>query len=107
MSLRGLWDEEGDQSGRELRALALNQANVSRPWSLLGLLWRELYSLAFPKEFEDGAAHSASVEEMLDSPFVADEPEPLVNQQTRDRAARHTLLRRCVAFTPMVEATAL
>ena len=106
VSLRGLWDEEGGRSGREPRALALDQANLARPWPLLGFLGRELYSLTFPQELEDSAAHSTSVEEVLDSPFVADEPEPLVNQQTRYRAARHTFLRRFAASAPMVEATA-
>jgi len=63
---------------------------VARAWALLGIFRGELHALAFPQQFEDGTAHRAAVEEVLDSTFVADESETLVDQQPSDSAVWHT-----------------
>jgi hypothetical protein len=59
---------------------AFDQPHVAGAWALLGIFRSELHTLAFPQQFEDGAAHRAAVEEVLDSTFVADESETLVDQ---------------------------
>jgi len=69
---------------------AFDKPYVACAWALLGIFRGELHTLAFPQQFEDGAAHRAAVEEVLDSTFVPDEPETLVDQQPSDSAVWHT-----------------
>ena len=73
------------------RRLALEQANFAGARALLRLLGSELDALTLAQELEHRAAHRAAVEEVLDAPLVADEPETLVDQQTCDSAARHAV----------------
>src|SRR5437773_1951406 len=69
---------------------AFDQPYVPGARALLGIFRGELHTLAFPQQFEDGAAHRAAVEEVFDSTFVADEAETLVDQQPSDCAVWHT-----------------
>lgn len=62
--------------------LALDQANITRPRALLRILWREFHPLTFPKQLEDGSADRAAVEKVLDPTLVADETEPLVDEES-------------------------
>ena len=59
---------------------AFDKPYVAGAWPLLGILRGELHTLTFAQQFEHGAPHRAAVEEVLDSAFVADEPEALVDQ---------------------------
>src|SRR5437762_3516453 len=70
--------------------LPLDQTNVARARTLLRLFDRELDALTFPQQLENSPAHSASMEKVLDSPFVADEPKSLVNEEPCDCPGRHT-----------------
>ena len=74
----------------EVWASAFDQPDFAGAWTLPGFFLREFDSLAFAQQLEDRAAHRAAVEEVLDSRFVADESEPLVDQE----AARETAGRR-------------
>jgi len=74
--------------------LAFDQADVASARTFGGFLDLELDSLPFPQELEDGAANRAAVEEVLDSALVANEAEPLVDQQASDGTRRHTRVLR-------------
>ena len=50
----------------------------------MGFFRCEFNPLSLAKEFKDGAADRAAVEEMLDSALVADEPEALPFRTPRD-----------------------
>jgi hypothetical protein len=73
---------------------AFDQSNFSGPGTLAGFLWRELHALPFAEELEHRTAHRASVKEVFDSAFIADEPEALVDQKSRDRSRWHTRVLR-------------
>jgi hypothetical protein len=73
---------------------AFDQANFACAGAFRGILGRELHTLAFAEQFENGPTDGASVEEVLDSAFVADEPEALVDQKARDCPAWHTRVLR-------------
>ena len=69
---------------------AFDKPYVAGTWALLGIFRSEFHTLAFAQQLEDGAAYRAAVEEVLDSTFVADEPETFVDQQPSDSAVWHT-----------------
>ena len=69
---------------------AFDKPYVAGARSLLGILGGEFHTLAFAQQFEHGAPHRAAVEEVLNSAFVADKPEALVDQQPSDSAVWHT-----------------
>jgi tryptophan 2,3-dioxygenase len=71
--------------------LPFNQSNVSRARPLLGLLDRELDSLALSKQFEHRAANRAAMKEMLESGLIPYESEALVDKEACDCTGRHTL----------------
>jgi hypothetical protein len=73
-----------------VRDLGVNQPNFTGPWPLLGLLDGEVDTLTFSEQLEDRPADGTTVEEVLDSSFVADKAEPFVNQQSCDRSAWHS-----------------
>src|SRR2546427_2304186 len=70
--------------------LPLDQTDVARARTLLRLFDRKLDTLAFPQQLENSSAHRASMKKVLDSAFVADEPEPLVDEEPCDCPGRHT-----------------
>jgi hypothetical protein len=74
--------------------LTFDEPNFAGPRTLAGFFLREFDALAFAEQLEDGTAHRASVEEVLDSPFIADESESLVDQKASDGAGRHTRVLR-------------
>ena len=104
-SARSAGGLEGKNRARQNRSpglkegnLAFDQPNLSSAWSLLRLLDAEVHSLTFSEELEHSAADRATMKEMLNTAFVADEAEPLVNQQTCDRPTRHAVPPKRVAL---------
>jgi hypothetical protein len=73
----------------EKRVSAFDQPDLSGARAFPGFLRRKLHPLAFTQKLEYGAADGASMEEMLDPSFVADESEPLVDKKPRDRPGWH------------------
>src|SRR5207248_2923321 len=67
-----------------------DQADVAGARPFLRVFGCELDPLPFAQQFEHRAADRAAVEEVLDSAFVADEPEPFVDEQACDCPGRHT-----------------
>jgi hypothetical protein len=76
------------------KKLALYETNIPSPRSLLRFLRSELDALTFAQQLENSAADGAAMEEVFDSPFIADEPESLVDEKACDRAGRHTRVLR-------------
>jgi hypothetical protein len=74
--------------------LTLYETNVAGARPLLRFLRSELDALAFTQQLEDGAPDRAAMKEVLDSPFIADKPETLVDQKACDRTGRHTRVLR-------------
>src|SRR3954464_4557687 len=70
-------------------ALAFDQPDFTGPRALARFLGRELYPLALPEELEHGATHGAAVKEVLDTAFIADKSEPLVDQKPSNRPGWH------------------
>jgi hypothetical protein len=60
--------------------LTVDQADFCCSWTFGGFLGRELDALTFPEQLEYCAADGRAMEEVFDAAFVANEPEPLVNQ---------------------------
>src|SRR3954465_16023662 len=83
-----VWDGHPPGSERQW-ALAFDQADFTRPRTLAGFLGRELYPLALAEELEHRATYGAAVKEVLDTPFVADKSEPLVDQKPSNRPGWH------------------
>jgi hypothetical protein len=75
-------------------SLTLDEANVAGARALLRFLRSELDTLSFAKQLEDGAPDRAAMKEVLDSAFIADKPETLVDQKPCDRTGRHTRVLR-------------
>ena len=73
---------------------AFDEPDFAGARSFAGFLRGEFDALAFAQQLEHRAAHRAAMEEVLDSSFVADEPEPLVDQKASDRPGRHTRVLR-------------
>jgi hypothetical protein len=73
---------------------AFDQANLACTGAFGGIFGRKLHTLTFAEQFENGPTDGASVEEVLDPAFVADEPEALVDQKARDCPAWHTRVLR-------------
>jgi hypothetical protein len=69
---------------------AFDQANVAGAWTLGGLLRGEFNPLAFTEELEHRPSDGTPVKEVLNTPFIADEPEPLVDEEPRYCARWHT-----------------
>jgi hypothetical protein len=76
------------------QASAFDQSDFSGARTFAGFLGREFHALALTQELEHGTAHRASVKEVFDSAFVADEPEALVDQKSSDRSRWHTRVLR-------------
>jgi len=77
-------------TGRDAVALAFDQADVARTWAFLRVFWGEFDTLAFAKQLEHRAPDGAAMEEVLDSAFVADEPEALVDEESCDCPGWHS-----------------
>jgi hypothetical protein len=91
-----------NDSGAERRRqekLTLYETDVSRARTLLRFLRSELHALTFAEQFEDGAADRAAMKEVLNPAFIANEPEPLVDEKPCDRPGRHT---RVLRMSPAV-----
>lgn len=73
--------------------LAFNQPNVARSRPFSGLFRRELDALPLTKQLKHGPSHRAAVKEVFDAGLIPNEPEALIDQQSCDRARRHTVLR--------------
>jgi len=73
---------------------AFDESNFAGARALAGFFLGEFNALTFAKQLEYGTAHRASVEEVLDPPFIADESESLVDQKASDGAGRHTRILR-------------
>jgi hypothetical protein len=76
------------------KTLTLYETNVTGARSLLRLLRSELDALTLAKQLKNGAPNRAAMKEVLDSAFIADKPETLVDQKPCDRAGRHTRVLR-------------
>jgi hypothetical protein len=74
--------------------LTFDQSNVASARALGRFFDLEFDSLTLAQELEDGAANRAAVKEMLDSGFVSNETEPLVDQKSSDGTRRHTRVLR-------------
>jgi hypothetical protein len=75
-------------------ASVFDQPDFAGARTLAGFFLREFDSLAFAQQLEYRAAHRAAVEEVLDSRFVANESETLIDQKASDRPGRHTRVLR-------------
>src|SRR5438552_16355157 len=69
--------------------LSFDQAYVAGARAFLGIFGGELDPLAFAQQLKHGAADRAAVEEVFDPALVADEPEPLVDQEPCDCPGWH------------------
>ena len=69
---------------------AFDQANITRPRTLTGILGSEIHTLSFAQQFEDCAAYRTAVKEVFDAALIADEAEALVDEESCDGPARHT-----------------
>ena len=78
-----------DGRGTRPRRL-LKKFDVGRPWTFGRLFDHEFDALTFAKQLEHRPAHGAAMEKVLDSAFVADEPESLIDEESRDRTGWHT-----------------
>src|SRR5262249_46945551 len=87
---RPLYTGAGSTDGSSV----LDEADVARARALDGFLGRELDALTFAQQFEHRAAHGAAMEEVLHAALVANEPEPLVDQEPCNCAGRHTRVLR-------------
>ena len=74
--------------------LTFYQTDISGAWTLLRFLRSEFDALTLAEQLENGAADGAAMKEVLDSPFIADEPEPFVDEKPCNRAGRHTRVLR-------------
>ena len=93
-----------EQAGRRARAcgppkslqrqLSI-QVEPRRRVDLPGFFGCELHPLSFTQELEHGAADGAAMEKVLDTALVADESEPLIDQELSDRPGWHTRVLRC------------
>ena len=63
-----------------MQSALLEQPHVRRTRALGRFLDGEVDALAFPQKLEHGATNGRSVEKVLHAAFVANEPEPFVNQ---------------------------
>jgi hypothetical protein len=76
------------------KVLTFYETNISRARTLLRFLRSELDALTFAKQLEHGAANGAAMKEVFDPTFIADEPEPFVDEKPSDRAGWHTRVLR-------------
>jgi hypothetical protein len=88
----GLEDAPGMRQMGNLSAF--DQTDFASARTLARLFRRELDTLTFAQQLEHGAPDRAAVEEVLDSAFVADEAEALVDQKPSDRPGWHTRVLR-------------
>jgi hypothetical protein len=92
--------EASAERRRREERLTFDEPDVPGARSLLRFLRSELDALTLAKQLEHCAADRAAMEEVLDATLIADKPETLVDQETCDRAARHTrVLRMLPAIT--------
>jgi hypothetical protein len=96
--LSGKCADEADElrrpGGAGRKALTFYETNVSGARALLRFLRSELDALTFAEQLEDGAANRAAMKEVFDPTFIADKPEPLVDEKPCDGAGRHTRVLR-------------
>ena len=72
------------------RFLAFDEAHFAGARPFARVLGRELHPLTLPQQLENRTTDGAPVEEVLDSTFIPDETEPLVDEQARDGPGWHT-----------------
>jgi hypothetical protein len=77
-----------------MKELTLYEADVSGARPLLRFFRSELDALTFAQQLKNRAADGAAMKEVLDSTFIANEPEAFVDQEPCDRAGRHTRVLR-------------
>ena len=68
---------------------SFDEPNVAGAWSLLRIFRCELYTLSLAQQLEHGTADGTAVEKMFNPAFVADEPEPLVDEEPCDCPGWH------------------
>ena len=66
------------------------KSNVTGARTLRRVLDRELHALSFAKKLEDGAPDGAAMEKVFDAALIANESEPLVDEETCDSPGRHS-----------------
>jgi hypothetical protein len=71
-------------------ASTLDETNVAGARTFPRFFGRKFDALTFAKQLEHRPAHGAAMEKVLDSAFVADEPESLIDEESRDRTGWHT-----------------
>jgi hypothetical protein len=76
--------------GRSRLGSTFDQSNIAGAGALRRVLRAELHALTLAKQLEHRASHCASMEEVLDAPFIADKPKTLVNEEPCDCARWHT-----------------
>src|SRR5207253_1988783 len=76
---------------------AFDQPDLAGARTFSGFFGRELHPLPLAQQLEHGAADGAAMKEVLDTALVADESEPLVDQESSDRPGWHTRVLRCTA----------
>jgi len=76
------------------KTLTFYQTDISGARTLLRFLRSEFDALTFAEQLEDGAADGAAMKEVFDPAFIADEPEPFVDEKPCDGAGRHTRVLR-------------
>ena len=81
------------REGKCKYSLAFNQSDVTCSRALAGLFVGEFDPLPLAEQLEHRASHRAAVKEVFDAGFITNESEPFIDQQSCDRARRHTLLR--------------
>ena len=87
---------KNNNQGREGKCNVLstfNQPYVTCSRALGGLFVSEFDPLPLAEQLEHSASHRTTVEEVFDAGFITNESEPFIDQQSCDRARRHTLLR--------------
>jgi hypothetical protein len=91
---RSRWIPAPKGAGGKRKALTFYEANVTGAGTLLRFLRSELDALTFAKQLEHRTADGAAMKEVFDPTFIADEPEPLVDEKPCNGAGRHTRVLR-------------
>src|SRR4051794_22034973 len=76
--------------GPAANRLIFDQPNVAGARPLLRIFRCEIDALTLAQQLEHRAPHGAAVEEVLNPALVADEPEPLVDQEPCDCPGWHS-----------------
>src|SRR6187549_1638874 len=75
--------------------LAFDQTNVTRTRSLGAVFRRELHTLSLTQQLKHCAAHCTAMKEVFNSALIANESEPLVDEESSDSSGRHGRILRC------------